>query len=72
MDGAGGKMYALHAQHMLSYEASEKLSQVASEKDTHFVHQMYGLLARFMNHDMLHGFNGEPRNFSEFDEHFVF
>lgn len=72
MDKADGKLHALHALHILSYEASEKLSQVGSPEGAQFVYNLYGRLARYMNHDMLHGFNGEPKYFTEYDEWFIF
>lgn len=65
-------MSALHAQHILSHEASEQLSKVVGPKDVDLIHQIYGHLARFMNHDMLHGFNGEPKYFTDYDEQFIF
>ncbi len=30
------------------------------------------MLAHLMNHDMLHGFNGDPQNFREFDSQLIF
>lgn len=60
----------LVAQHILSASAVEQLWNVIWDKKD--IVTIYWIVAHMMNHDMLHGFSGEPRDFTQFDEQLIF
>jgi len=66
-----GVKWALKARHVLSADALKRLSSIISN-DAGYILELYSILVHFMNHDMLHGFNGVGENFREFDEQLIF
>ncbi len=66
-----GKTWSLKAQHVLSANALKKLASIIGN-NAGYILELYRILVHFMNHDMLHGFNGAGENFREFDEQLIF
>ena len=61
---------SLKAHHIVSSIALKKLADAGG--DAGAVQKFYTVVAKMMNHDILHGFNGLPENFTEFDEQLIF
>lgn len=59
------------AQHIISKNAFRKLESIIGDS-ANVVINVYTTLARFLNHDILHGFNWAAENFGQFDEQLVF
>lgn len=61
---------SLKANHFISATALKRLGEFGG--NTEAVRKFYTVVAKMMNHDILHGFNGDPTNFTEFDEQLIF
>lgn len=61
---------SLKAHHIVSATALKRLADFGGNVEA--VRKFYTVVAKMMNHDILHGFNGLPENFTEFDEQLIF